>query len=210
MMTDYKYTHQFNQTSSRFGLSAPANRQEILSMHFSDRNTCLMKDILGFITSSGSMFILGTVPSSPPSPVPPVPPLPKLFGTRTGWVNSEYNRDIREKNMENENKAGRNNANFTNFINIKNLMTTARIRSLSLNKTKSMALMKPSAFNFAIAILISANIPILVTSNDILWLLGWRISAIIGTGLDDCGIGSLYHPTMSPPPPAPHPFPGFL
>lgn len=197
----YDNAYQFNQMSAKFGCFAPAMRQEIFSTHLSDFMIFLIKFIPGSNSSAVSKLLLLFPPFKLLTPLSDWTLLPKLFGTKTGWLSSSFSRVIREKNIgnvSNENNAGNNMDNLTKFNSIRNLRATTSMRSFSLKITRSMALMKPSAFSLAIPILTSANIPILDKSMDIFWLLGWRISAIIGTGRDDCGIGSLYQPTMSP------------
>lgn len=200
--------------SNALGRSAPAIRQDTLSTHFSDRMICLKLVGMVPITSNWSrrllLFVLSESSASPESFPGVFAPLegfpwfwPKLFGTRTGWFSNEFIFAKRDKiigNVKIDKRAGRNRVIFTIFISISALMASTSMRSLSLNNMSNIALIKPSAFNLAIAILINANRPIFVTSMDILCLLGCRISAIMGTGRDDCGMGSLYHSIILSPP----------
>lgn len=176
-------SYQFKPISGKLGCLAPAIRQEALSKHLSDRITCFISEfnisnelkllkgvVLLLLTfeSSGTLSVLALL----------------LFGTNIVGLSNELSRNNRDKNKGIVSSVGRSKDSFKNLTSIRNLMTITRMMSLILNNTRSMALMKPSAFNLAIAILINATMPILVKSTDIFWWLGCRISAMIGTGRD--------------------------
>lgn len=210
--------------NATLGCLAPAMRHETLSRHFSDLISLRKLVMPGSNTSVASRLLLRfTLLSS-------FPPLPllllefglKLFGTSTGWSSSELSRNNRDSSMGNAAKdktAGKSKVSFRALAMASSLTLKMSSSSFNLNNISSMALMKPSALSLAAASLSSASMPILCMSTDILWLaLGWRISAMIGTGRDACATGSLYQPIMPspmpplppPPPPPNHPLEGFL
>lgn len=180
----------------KLGWSAPAIQQETLSIQVSERIP------VSSITNGSNLALSFILPTDTVPPLIVPPPLTVEFGTRTGVVSNIFSRDSRDNIsgiVYNENSNGNDNAIFRNFASNKNLMVIMSMRSLSLNSRNSLALMIPRIFNLAKAILINAIIPILLRSIDIFWCSGFRISAMIGTGRDDCDIGSLYQPPIPSP-----------